>query len=172
MRTCFVLYGPFSIAFDGGSKKHPKFIERKQEKTFWTQAGASTLREKRGCYVFALRASRGFVPWYVGKTNKGFAKECFTPAKLNIYNSVMHQRLRGTPVLFFVAPRGNRTVVSKEIVHEVEIYLIQTAARRNPGLKNVHHAKKPTWLIQGAVYSNRGKPPETAQKFKTMMALD
>ena len=32
---------------------------------------------RRGCYVFAIRAGRGYTPGYIGKATKGFKNEVF-----------------------------------------------------------------------------------------------
>ena len=52
---------------------------------FWQQVDErfESVAEACGCYVFAIQAARGTLPWYVGKAEKqSLKKECLTPHKI------------------------------------------------------------------------------------------
>jgi hypothetical protein len=61
-----------------------------------------TLLDKRGCYVFGIRAGKGFTPAYAGKATKKFKNEVFGHHKLAKYQRYLADVAKGTPVLFFV----------------------------------------------------------------------
>jgi hypothetical protein len=139
---------------------------------FWEEA--YYFKEKQGCYVFAVRAARGYTPWYVGKTNKSFKEECFTDNKLVKYNNVLHpknEKLHGKPVIFFIAPPGGKKKVRKKIVNELETFLIRTAKFTNPKLMNKMNVKLPDWGIKGVIRGGSGSPTSEARSFSKMMDL-
>jgi hypothetical protein len=162
---------------EGGYRK---YICPKHVREFWEQPDAIELREKQGCYVFALEAGGGFTPWYVGKTKRSFYEECFKAHKLGKYNDVLCgvQRdgtpgppRKGLPVLFFVAPAGDVHVVPDAVCDDVETYLIHAAHEKNPDLPNYTKIKILDWTIAGVYRSHRGAASTTAQIFGKMMGL-
>ena len=168
--TNLSVYGPFEI--DYALRRKVKRIGDAHTKQFWSDPKVSHLKNKQGCYVFALRNGRGFTPWYIGKTNNGFAKEALTDHKLKHINKVLFENIRGRPVLFFVAPPGRKHVVRKDIVNQVEKELIHYAVDKNPKLGNKQHTKnRPQWTIKGVIRSTRGKPPKASTILKTMMNI-
>ena len=163
---------PIEIPFDR-SKNHSstKKILKEHINEFWMEAAASKYSEKQGCYIFAMRAGKGFTPWYVGKTKSSFLSECFADHKRLKYNEVLADGNKGTPVMFFIAPREGVIVVEKEDLDSMEKQLIQIAYAKNPALKNVHGTKAPTWIIDGVIRSGKGKPTKKAKQFRTMIGL-
>ena len=75
VQTDLVIYGPFEIPYDAPKKGTSKRISREHAKQFWASADLGDVKGKQGCYVFALAASGGYMPWYVGKATKTFAQE-------------------------------------------------------------------------------------------------
>jgi len=170
MATDLMVYGPFDIAFDKNGKV--KRVTAAHGVTFWADAAVAHLKLKQGCYVFGLRAAKGFKPWYVGKASKGFEQETFTSHKLNHYNDALFRGHKGTPVLFFVAPFDNKRKVPTAELNHMEKELIQFAANRNPDLYNVQNTKNvPEWTIKGVIRSTTGKPNAAERKFKKMMKI-
>jgi hypothetical protein len=161
---------PFDIDCDKASKGSKRHIGKEHTKKFWDKE-ANVYATKQGCYIFALKASKGYTPWYVGKATKGFKQECFNPLNLNRYNEVLFKGRRGKPVIFFIARGGHKNKVPAGIVDELETYLIQTAFGKNPDILNRAKTGKPNWRIKGAVRAGRGKPDMTAKAFTTMMNL-
>jgi hypothetical protein len=61
------------------------------------------LSDACGCYVFALRAGRGYTPHYVGQACKSsILKESMNPSNREKYNKVLSERGSATPVLFLL----------------------------------------------------------------------
>lgn len=162
--------GPFEIDYEpNGSAKR---VRSSDGVDFWTSEGVSHLRNKQGCYVFAIRAGKGFTPWYVGKASKGFERETFTSHKRDHYNAALFRGRRGTPVLFFVTPPDNKLKVPQKELTHMEKELIQYALAKNPQLCNVQHTRRqPQWSIRGVIRSGQGKPTEAAKRFKKMMSI-
>lgn len=132
--------GPFVVPFGPNG-----YLEYRNLSGFWTQLdqvrkGISTWHS---VYIFAMRAGRGYRPWYVGKATgkRGFAQEVFAPHKLVHYNAVANGYRRGTPVLFLVYPvtplRSALRRASAAEVEWVEQHLIQAAIDANPDLRNL-----------------------------------
>lgn len=170
MSTELMVYGPFEIP----CKIVPaaKHISKEHAADFWTQTATHGLSAKQGCYVFALRAGKGFTPWYVGQASKCFAQECFTDHKLNHFNAALFAGKKGTPVMFFVAPIGTKNKVPVAELNHMEKELTQDALKKNPELRNVQNTRRlPQWSIKGVVRSNRGAPPNGAKQFAKMMGL-
>ena len=166
------VYGPFPIEYD--ESKQPKRIAGQHASNFWKMPEVQPLKSKRGCYVFAVRAAKGFTPWYIGKTNSrnGFRQETFTPHKLNHYNGALRDCGKGRPVLFFVAPPGKKNAVPAKDLDHMEKELIQYGIKKNPHLCNIKNRNNiPEWTIKGVIRSPRGKPAANERSFRTMLQI-
>jgi len=164
--------GPFEVLFS--SEGRAKEITATEVQAFWAKRKVSHLKTKRGCYIFAKRASKGFTPWYVGKAGAkgGFEQEVFKPDKIQKYNSALNHKSKGNPVLFFVSRTGNRNVIPTAELNNMEKVLIQFAKNKNPALKNVQHTKNaPRWRINGVIRSGQGRSSKTADVFTKMMKI-
>ncbi len=62
MHTELFVVGPIDIGFAKQSKGPGKMIESEHARLFWEHAIAEAVSDKQGCYVFALRAGRGYTP--------------------------------------------------------------------------------------------------------------
>jgi hypothetical protein len=164
------IYGPFEIPvqYGAGSAKH---IDKEQAAEFIELLEDEGVADKEGCYVFALQAGRGFTPWYVGKTTKSMRQECIGLHQRSHYNPVLFKGLKGTPVMFIIAPEGNKRDVSESVCDDIETFLIQYAILKNPDIRNVQKTRVPEWSIDGVIRSKKGKPTNIALAFKTMMAI-
>jgi len=169
--TILEVYGPFDISCDGQDRGSCKKIDKADAKEFWKQPDVSAISKKQGCYIFALRAAKGFTPWYVGQAGKNFLQECFTSHKMGHYNDVLWKGRKGAPVMFFVAPSGNKNKVSAGILKEMEEYLIQSAVYKNPDLSNIQNRKTPEWGISGVVRGGKGRRAVISNTFKKMMGI-
>jgi len=170
MATTLQVSGTFDVPYE----KKPgnvKRVEKENGKAFWSSSGAKAYSHKHGCYVFAIRAGKGYVPHYVGKAGHGFERECFGSHKLVKYNKVLSEGKHGRPVLFFVAPAGTKRVVPARVLAQVEKFLIGLAAERNPDLQNKQHVRAPSWGITGVVRGGGGKRSSAAALFKSLMGL-
>jgi hypothetical protein len=81
-------------------RKNGSLIDRRECAEFWARVEQASggLSSAVGCYIFAIRAAKGALPWYVGKTEKhSFKGETWTPHKLDLYNEAA--------VLYLIAKR-------------------------------------------------------------------
>ena len=111
----------------------------------WVEEYEPGLPDACGCYIFAISAGKGSLPWYVGKAERqSFRQESFASGKIVKYNGALHQRERGKPALFFlpqVTPQGKyrkpkRGEGKRPAIQKLELLLIDMALTRNPDLKN------------------------------------
>jgi hypothetical protein len=170
MAKDLMIFGDIEIPFRTGLGIE-KQITCEHVAGFWEKPEAMAVREKQGCYVFALRTGRGYCVWYVGKTEKSFEDECFAASKLNKYNKVLFDGRKGLPVLFFVAPPGNVRKVPYDVCDQVETFLIHAAYEKNPDILNYQKTKIPDWTIAGVYHPGKGAVPRTAKAFRKMMGL-
>lgn len=172
MPTKLVVVGPFEVPTK--TLKAGKRVDAKKKTEFWRDSGADLYRRKHGLYVFAIRAGKGFKPWYVGKTSgtKGLEQEIFTPHKLDKYGDALADTLKGTPVFFFVVPTGTKRVIPKQVLKDAETFFIQQSKAKNPSCSNQHKAKLPDWVVGGVLRHGAGNPGKTAQQFSKMMGMN
>lgn len=154
----FTVKGPFPVP--ASTLAAGRHISAAEGKAFWEMHEG--LATDRGCYVFAFRAAKGFVPIYVGKATKSFGQEIFTDHKLNKYNYGLASRRKGTPVLFFVCLVKTKGPVNRVAIDEAESYLIQSGLVANKHLLNSQKTKLESWSIGGVVRSGRGKQSAAA----------
>jgi hypothetical protein len=104
------------------------------------------LADARGCYVFAIRASQGYTPHYVGQAAKQpVVDEAMSDPKLTIYNQVCANH-NGSPVLFLLpmmTPTGryNAGNQSSPALTFLERWLISQALEKNPNLYNTKETR-------------------------------
>jgi len=165
------VFGPFPIPFKKNGNGVSKRITKENAASFLASDDGKSIGPKQGVYIFALRAGKGFTPWYVGKATKSFKQEALHQMKLDCYNDVIYHGQKGTPVMFFVSKPGDLKKISRPIIDELEKFLIQSAYYKNDGLKNVQHAKKHTWGIKGVIRGGKGRAPANAGQFRLMMRL-
>ncbi len=162
----FDIFGPFEISLTNNTitkEDITEFIEN-------VEAENNGLTKAYGCYLFAIRASRGYTPWYVGKTEKNtFAKEVFTVHKLSIYKDYIHRK--GTPVFFFIpklTPAGyfeGRSRGGKEIDF-LETLLIGRVMKKNPDVANIRKTKVfKEMMVPGIINSSKGKKSNSVNLF-------
>lgn len=150
-------------------KKGCRSIDLDRIKDFWNDVAE---RDKRGCYIFALKVGRGFTPYYVGQAAKQpFQAECLTAHKLAFHYCEVLNEKKGLPYLFFVVQKKHKGKWSRSAIGDVEEHLIAFAAARNPGITNKRRLPNQTWSIRGVIASEPGAPTEEAKVFKRLMAI-
>jgi len=163
----FEVHGPFDVPVYQGKNGR---IVRVEEGDALFKSHA-TLKARRGCYVFGMRAGKGITPTYVGKATKTFGQECFTAHKLGKCNQTLVDYQKGTLVIFFlVAPQGKGRPAKNQIA-ELEDFLIQTGVAKNAKLLNVQGTKRADWSIKGLFRAKKGKPPKAASLLKSAMGI-
>ena len=169
-QTPLETFGPIEIPFEKAGPK--KRITDENISAFWKDSIAHAMTQKQGCYIFALKAAKGYTPWYVGKATKTFKQETFATDKIKKYNALLWEGKRGTPVMFFVALPGTKRKVPAPVINDMEKFLIQSASLKNEDIINTHNTKNlPEWSIKGVVRASKGKPSAKSQVVKKMMGL-
>jgi len=167
MNLTFKIYGPIVVPAE--THRLAKMIPAGCREIWHNQA---KIAKSRGCYVFGIRASKGYRPLYVGKTRKSFESECFTNDKVLKYNQALLDTEKGKPVMFFVIAPQKKGKPNDAIIKDVESFLIEIGATRNPELLNVKGANQKRWGIKGIVRGGKGKVSKPAKEFKRMMGLN
>jgi len=140
------------------------------------------LAEAFGCYVFAMRAGKGFTPWYVGKTDKAFRDECLAPHKLNYYNQVNVSHARGTPVLFllpkitgerreFARRRTPSASAGSKDIEFLEQYLVALALNKNRDLRNARGTRFLRDMVVSGILNSPGRPSGSATALRRCLGL-
>jgi hypothetical protein len=169
MPASFDIRGPFSVPLDQNVKG--KWIKAHCPE-FWSEPRTEDLAERRGCYVFAIRAGKGFRPIYVGKATKSYRQECFSHHKIAChYGPALSNSTRGTPVLFLIVIKQAKGKLNKNAIARVESFLIQNAMKKNPELSNIKGKKEEHWSIEGVIRSGKGNVSTAAKTFKRAVGL-
>jgi hypothetical protein len=161
----FVVRGPYVVPRFKG-----KIVTHDEEKLFWEKHKKHAKR--RGCYVFGIRASRGYKPGYVGKTRKTLKQEVFTDRNLNLYNRFLADREKGTPVIFFILMPVKQGKPNNKQIREVETYLINLGFTANPKILNKQDKVVPDWGIRGVVRGGKGKTVAGTGDFRKLMGIE
>ena len=161
----FEVHGPFKVPFQANAGG--KAITSKEAKAFW-MANPAFARSK-GCYIFAIKASKGMKPLYVGKATRTFAGEVFTPHKLAKYMTALSYSKKGTPLLFLLCHPTGKGATNKSNIDDLESFLIQEGMRANPQLVNERKTRPDAWSIAGVLRDGRGKPSRAAQDLKRLL---
>ena len=165
--TQFTAHGPFEVPAYYG--KAARAITEEDIKAFW-QAHVE-MGNHRGCYVFGIRAGKGYTPGYIGKATKTFKQEVFTSHKLAKYQRFLADYHKGTPILFFVVAPKQKGKPNATHIGELEDFLIQVGIAANPDLLNIKGTKQEEWGITGLIRSGKGKPGKPARGLKAMLKL-
>lgn len=167
----FDVAGPFKIKQHGAkqviTKESLRLLKTKLEEY------EEGLSDACGCYVFAVRAGKGYTPYYVGQACKSsLPNEALNPSNISNYNGILTHR-KGTPVLFFIpmrTPQGkfrkrNKTNGYLSSLTFLERWLIHAAVSKNYDLinsketyflKNIH--------VKGIFNARKGESTSDSQE--------
>ena len=155
--------------------------DKKSLAVFWSRVDIEleeNLGNGVGCYILSIRAGQGSRPWYVGMAEKqSFRRECFTPHKLNHYNTAT-AAMKGTPLLTLIAkytPSG-RIVTPRAGGHRdvqfLESMLISTCIRRNPDLYNKRDTKLlREMMVPGLLNTPHGMTYASVAAFRDLVGV-
>ncbi len=162
----FTVYGPFEVPVN--KEIASRGIDEESISKFWKPKKNAENVDRKGCYVFAIRAGRGEKPIYVGKTTKSFQEEIFTGRKLAKYNKALISQ-KGTPIIYFAALVTTRGRINEKVIDEVESHLIQAGLAANPDLLTKTAVE--SWTIDGVVRS-KGRRSGAAQALGKCLNLE
>ncbi|HXD12850.1 MAG TPA: hypothetical protein VNU65_01645 [Xanthobacteraceae bacterium] len=167
MTTLFTVVGPFKIPVYQG--RAGRTITDENTIQFWKEH--SSYASQRGCYVFGVRASKGYRPAYAGRATKNFKQEVFSHHKLTRYQQYLADVSKGSPVMFFlIAPKKRGTPNAKHI-EQLEDFLIQAGVAANPAFLNIRGTRVEEWGIAGVLRSGKGKRSASASEFVKLMKI-
>lgn len=165
--TKFDVHGPFTVHL----KKHGRGFRILYARFWKLDDIRKSLQSKRGIYVFGIRAGKGFTPIYVGRaTGTVFGTECFNKSNLRKYRSALRRYVKCTPVLLLVAHPKKKGRCNKKAIDEIETFLIQLCAEKNPRLQNLRKRRSPHWSIAGVIRCSRKGPRKKAEAVLKKMA--
>ena len=175
----FDVFGPFeipripSLTIIEDKKQAVGKVSKNADDENGEPKGKPGLSNAPGCYVFVMKAGKGYTPWYVGKSVKPtwtIVEEALWPDKVNKYNRLVAEK-KGTPMLFIIPALTEggrfckRTQNGLPAVDFVEQWLIGQALNKNPELLNVHYARFLGNLhVPGMINPKPGKPSPAAQE--------
>jgi hypothetical protein len=162
----FEVHGPFEIP----SKKKNGGGRALVFDGFWAEdAPAGYIGQERGCYVFAIRASTGLQPIYVGKATRTFKQEAFNATNRYKYHDGFGDYAKGTPLMYFVISPG-RAKAHTKYIGEIEDFLIQAGVAKNPYIQNVRGAQEPKWN-KGVIRNGGGRRSGPAGDFTKLFDI-
>ncbi|MBX9695488.1 MAG: hypothetical protein K2Z81_24095 [Cyanobacteria bacterium] len=175
----YEIFGPFTIP-----RNESGLVDRDAEaqRDFWDNVvglADEGLPVACGCYVFAVAAAKGIVPWYVGLTEKRtFRKECLGAHQVGNYNDVLAAKGKARPLLYLLAkrtPTGRLVKPSKNKQADIqflETYLIGHGLNKNSKLLN---QKKTKFLksmhVPSVLNSSKGPPGIPAKSLQVALGL-
>ena len=158
--------GPYVVPA-GAAKK--KYVDKEKVLSFWKKY--PKLASRTGCYIYGVRAGKGWTPYYIGKATRDFESEALSDRNLvHFVNKVLNDRT-GTPILFFLAEPLKKGKANSRLIADLERYLIANAARTNPSLLNKHGTSIPSWGIKGILRSGAGKSNAAARELMRRLDL-
>jgi hypothetical protein len=176
-RIEFVPFGPFAL---------PRLSQKKLDATararFWRGIDARHpgLSKAVGCYVFAITASKGTLPWYIGRTTTAsFARETWAPRRLVQYQGILRRRRQGTPVLLLVAkrsPAGGFAKPSRSGQAAIDLLrdlVLESALLRNRRLQNRRDTRHLQGItMSGFINAKPGRPSDAARHLAQVLRKD
>ena len=176
-RIEFVPFGPFPLPRLGRRR-----IDLAKRAEFWRKIEArhAGLSKAVGCYVFAVNASKGVLPWYVGKTTtRSFARETWASGRISQDQEVLRRRRQGTPVLFLVAKRSSQGRFAKPSrrgqpdIDLLEGLLLESALQRNRKLQNQRDTRRLQSITLSAfINAKPGRPTQAARRLAQVLHKD
>ena len=162
--VAFVVHGPRRLKYE--SRKGGRTLVF--DSGFWTEN--DDIAAKQGCYVFAIR-NRGLTPIYIGQATKSFKQETFNPQNRHKYHDGFSEYAKGTPLMYFIVHPAQRGRVNAKQIANLEEFLIQAGAAKNPDLQNVRGRHRPKWSIKGVIRSTAGNRSAAETQVRTLFDI-
>lgn len=133
-----------------------------------------------GCYIYSIKAGRGFSPIYVGSaTRQCLGKEAFDSDKFLKCLQHIAGYKKCSLQITFVVPRDKidtnvdtrRGRCPRKTIGKLEKVLTAIAFRKNQNLINKQNLCLADFFINGVLNSDSGRPRKEVSAFKSMMGL-
>jgi hypothetical protein len=157
--TFRVTKGTFKCVKKWGSKR----IDKNRLLEFWEDVASGN---RRGVYIFGIRAGKGFRPLYVGRTiDQTLKKRVQQHLDSGKFDRMLREYKKATPILFLLSREGKGRK-STSAIDELEIEFINYAFDRNNDLHNDRLIRTPKYVVQGF---GRGRPSAAVQDLKKII---
>lgn len=188
----FSVYGPFNIPVEKAGGGSLKLSAECKKKAFWDSDSAlANLKDKSGVYVFAIKTkgAKNPKPFYVGQTGKrkrklkkktgkekrghpkrGFKGEVFTTTNVNKYNDALNDYKTGKAKLYLITKVDGK--VNRNYIEQLETFLINVAAEKNPQLRNTQKRVFYKWRIKGVFNAKKGEKQKEARELRAVLGLE
>jgi hypothetical protein len=143
-----------------------KRVDTEKLKEFW--ANLEEMKTRRGVYVFAVHASKGWKPLYVGRTKKQTfrARIAQHANRTGRFNKILKRIKKGKLWLFFIG-RVGKGKRSNSAIDDLEIEFINYAFAGNKNLDNDRGLKKPKYQVKG--FGGKGKLSPSEKKLRDVL---
>lgn len=165
----FSIHGPFDVPRINGLVDN----SAASKKAFWEAVDTKVegLSSACGCYIFVVKAKRGALPWYVGRTTKqNFRGEAFGAHQINHYNHALANKVGVKGQLFFLSketPTGRFAKSSGNSHSDVEFLetlMFGVGLNRNHQLRNAKNTTFLKNLVVPGVLNSPQRPPTNPER--------
>jgi len=151
-------------------EKAGRHLDEKKAKALFARHPKFT--NAKGCYVFGLRAAKGYKPIYVGKTTgQTLGEEALSDGTVRKINTALLKTRRATLVVAFVVPETRPGSCPQNAIDEIEFLLIQYAYQKNPQIENENGIYRCSWYIDGVLNRGQGKPSAHSREFRRLVGI-
>jgi hypothetical protein len=170
----FRTYGPFSL------EREQSIISRDALEEFWNEVeeNAKGLGEAVGVYVISIRNKSSAIPWYVGKTDRGFRKRFAQRAgHSKLFSKLQSEVPRGTVEIHLLARMtakrkafkgpGKQKLRSTDRLEELLIGTCYSKNRKLLNLQKMMFHKR--MRVPGYLNDSQGKPNEAALSLRSLL---
>jgi hypothetical protein len=177
----FSVFGPFEAPRQNGLID----LSAEAKRAFWSEVedACPGLSSACGCYIFVVKAKRGALPWYVGRTTKRtFKGEALGSYQAHHYNFALTngngQKVGVKPHLYFLAketPTGRFAKPSQNSHADIEFletFMFGIGLNRNGKLRNSKDTRfLKNIVVPGVVNSPRRRPRPAESSLKVALGL-
>jgi hypothetical protein len=106
------------------------------------------------------------------RLQKRSKQETFNDSNKSKYHRGFSSYAKGTPIMYFIVHPMQKGPTNGKEIREVEDFLIQAGAARNPNIENVKGTQQPKWSIKGVVRSRAGKRSAAEVQFGSLFDIN
>jgi ribosomal protein L30/L7E len=127
------------------SKNGRRRIDTDSLEKFWHEVGHD-FKPNPGVYVFAIKASRGWKPLYVGLTHQTFEKRIKKHMQAGSFDRFLKGISKGQPYLFLIGRTGKGRQ-NRKAINTLELDYINHCFVKNKNLHNRRRIRKPNYVV-------------------------
>ena len=165
----FDVFGGFTVTWKGANAQFWQSVEEQR----------NGLSRAFGCYIFAIRNGRNFMPWYIGKTARQAFRDRFSSrdhrrrlTDLAGENGELQIFLLAaqTPGGSFMSPKENEA--KEREIDYLETMLIGIALRRNMNIRNIAITTMlRNMSVPGMINNRPGMPTRAVRDLRNVLGI-